>query len=232
MGQVLVPPSKTWIFQRDHFMRNLGVSLAIDVGGNLGQWALEARKITNARIVTFEPDPRCLEDLNLLSTDDPVWEIVQKAAGNSDSTEAMNLLRIEHGYSSLKDLTTMGEKFSGERIEEIDSYEVQVCRLDTHFKDELIKSERVWLKIDVQGYEEEVLEGASGILGNIIAVEIEIPMLNLYQNSAKVSSIIKFFEDHDFVLCSIFSDRWSKIGVADCDALFVKAVVVNELMSV
>lgn len=230
MGQVLVPPTKTWTFQRDHFMKNLGISLAIDVGGNLGQWALEARKISNAKIITFEPDPRCHHYLDSLSVKDPTWEIVQKAAGNTDSTVVMNLLKIEHGYSSLKDLTRLGENFSGERTDEIDSREVQVRRLDTHFKDDITESERVWLKIDVQGYEEEVLEGAIGILANITAVEIEIPMLKLYENSAKFSSIVQFFEDHEFVLCSIFSDRWSKNGVADCDALFVKAVALNELM--
>ena len=228
MGQVLVPPTKTWAFQRDHFLKNLGISLAIDVGGNLGQWALEARKISKVRIVTFEPDPRCHHYLDSLSAEDPTWEIVQKAAGNTDSTVVMNLLKIEHGYSSLKDLTRLGENFSGERIQEIDSHEVQVGRLDTHFKDDITETDRVWLKIDVQGYEEEVLEGAIGILANITAVEIEIPMLKLYENSAKVSTIVKFFEDQEFVLCSIFSDRWSKNGVADCDALFVKAVALNE----
>lgn len=56
-----------------------------------------------------------------------------------------------------------------------------------------------------------VLASAIGILANIITMEIEIPMLKLYVDSAKVLSKVRLFEVHEFVLCSIFSDRWSKM---------------------
>lgn len=225
LGQVLVPPTKTWIYQRNHFLSSMDISLAIDVGGNLGQWALEARETTNAKIVTFEPDPRCSSRLVSLSALDRNWEIVESAAGNVDSTETLQLFSVEHGYSSLKNVTKAGEIFSGEIKEGMETAHVKVVRLDSYFHALQSVSENVWLKIDVQGFELEVLQGAEGILPKITAIEIEIPMIQLYEESERISTIMKFMEDKGFVLCSIFSERWSKYGNGDCDALFVKKIL-------
>jgi FkbM family methyltransferase len=164
MGQVLVPPTKTWTYQRDHFLRSLGISLAIDVGGNLGQWALEARKLITAQITTFEPDPRCKTHLDELSEGDPHWDIVEKAAGNSNSIAQLKLLKVEHGYSSLKRITALGEDFAGELNDEIRTTPVPVVRLDNHFAANSPTRESIWLKIDVQGYEYHLLKGANELI--------------------------------------------------------------------
>ena len=229
-GQVLVPPSKTWIFQRDFFLKSLNATIAIDVGGNLGQWAIEARKVSKARIITFEPDPRCYTELLEHSYLDANWEVFQKAAGMLNSEELLTLMNVEHGYSSLKNVTAFGLNFSKEDVEEINTARVRVERLDSHFDSATLRNEVVWLKIDVQGYELEVLKGSEEILGSIAAVEIEISMLDLYENTPKVSTIIKFLEDRDFVLCSTFSERWTNTGVADFDALFIKSSLVKEII--
>ena len=203
-GQVLVPPSKTWIFQRDFFLKSLNATIAIDVGGNLGQWAIEARKVSKARIITFEPDPRCYTELLEHSYLDANWEVFQKAAGMLNSEELLTLMNVEHGYSSLKNVTAFGLNFSKEDVEEINTARVRVERLDSHFDSATLRNEVVWL--------------------------IEISMLDLYENTPKVSTIIKFLEDRDFVLCSTFSERWTNTGVADFDALFIKSSLVKEII--
>lgn len=229
-GQVLVPPSKTWIFQRDFFLRSINPTLAVDIGGNLGQWATEARKITQARIITFEPDPRCYSTLMEKSKLDLNWEIVQKAAGKRNSEQNLSLMNVDHGYSSLKNMTSFGINFSKEAVEEFSTSKVIVERLDSYFDSRILRNEVVWLKIDVQGFELEVLEGSEGILEYIDAVEIEISMLDLYENTPHISTIFKFFEDRNFVLCSTFSERWTNTGVADFDALFIQSSLAKKII--
>lgn len=226
-GQVPVAPTKTWGYQRNHYLKVLNITLAIDVGGNLGQWAIEARKSTSAEIFSLEPDSRCLNQLQSKSNDDPHWKVLGIAAGAENTSQNLNLLAMEHGYSSLKKLTAYGEIFSGENSIEVESNNVPVKRLDSIFTPETVQRENVWLKIDVQGYELEVLSGASEILQYIQAVEIEIPMLDLYAESPKPSQIFKILEEYDFILCAISSERWSRNGIADCDALFIKREIIN-----
>ncbi len=62
----------------------------------------------------------------------------------------------------------------------VGSLTVSLGRLDSLLPDLLDERDRVCLKLDVQGAEMQVLEGASGALDKIEAVEAELSVVPLY----------------------------------------------------
>lgn len=79
---------------------------------------------------------------------------------------------------------------------------------------------RALLKIDVRGYEREVVGSmAQEVIRSFAAIEIEIPTVEIYAGSASFMEIFSAIADLGFVPYTIQSERWhgEGHGVADCD---------------
>ena len=71
---------------------------------------------------------------------------------------------------------------------------------------ELILWEKsIFLKIDVQGHEKEVLKGVMGNLSSIKAVQIELSLIPLYSNQETYLYYFNFFLSHGFVVWNLES---------------------------
>ena len=126
----------------------------IDIGANIGYFSLEAATLVGegGRVIAFEPLPFLAEQLrtSIQLNGFSNIDVRQLALGDSVGEQKIELQRGNIGGSSL--------------VKELDSghFEtVKVARLD----DELAGIDRVDLiKIDVEGYEYEVLKGAQAVL--------------------------------------------------------------------
>ena len=80
----------------------------------------------------------------------------------------------------------------------------------------------ILLKIDVQGYEKEVLNGAKQILSNVKWVVIETSFANLYEGEATFNTIVKLMSENNytFVKPLNFHETKDKFNIIEMDALF------------
>lgn len=126
--------------------------LFVDVGANVGVYSLLASVVAGARTLAFEPVPdtrrRLLEHVRLHDAQDRV-EVRSSAVGDRPGR-----VHIQCDYGAANRLLRTGEPMSG------DTVEVDMVRLDDVVDD----PPPVLLKVDVEGYEEAVLEGAEELL--------------------------------------------------------------------
>jgi hypothetical protein len=76
-------------------------------------------------------------------------------------------------------------------------------RLDVVAPALLPKSGELFLKIDTQGYEHEVLMGASGILDRTAAIQVELSLIGLYRGAPTFTEMVGYIEGLGYEIFSI-----------------------------
>jgi FkbM family methyltransferase len=180
------------------------IDLVFDVGANIGQYAKLLRELGySGRIVSFEPLSSAYSQLKAVSEKDPLWEIAPQAAiGNQEGEIIINIAGNSQSSSALPMLDAHLESapesaYSG-------SETVKLSRLDTIAKD-YIKSETksIFLKIDVQGLEKQVLEGATAILPLVKGIKLELSLVPLYEGQVLFKEMIDIVEKLGYELYGI-----------------------------
>jgi FkbM family methyltransferase len=180
------------------------IDLVFDVGANIGQYAKLLRELGySGRIVSFEPLSSAYSRLKAVSEKDPLWEIAPQAAiGNQEGEIIINIAGNSQSSSALPMLDAHLESapesaYSG-------SETVKLSRLDTIAKD-YIKSETksIFLKIDVQGLEKQVLEGATAILPLVKGIKLELSLVPLYEGQVLFKEMIDIVEKLGYELYGI-----------------------------
>ena len=180
------------------------IDLVFDVGANIGQYAKLLRELGySGRIVSFEPLSSAYSQLKAVSKKEPLWEIApQTAIGNQEGEIIINIAGNSQSSSALPMLDAHLESapesaYSG-------SETVKLSRLDTLAKD-YIKSETksIFLKIDVQGLEKQVLEGATAILPLVKGIKLELSLVPLYEGQVLFKEMIDIVEKLGYELYGI-----------------------------
>ena len=121
--------------------------LCFDLGANIGRKA-EALLDLGARVVSVEPQPHCVRELKALCGHNPRFSCVPKAVGNEPGTARLHVSSVDT-ESSLK--PEWGEHWNS-------SIEVEVTTIDQLIREFGLPR---FCKIDVEGFELEVLRGLS-----------------------------------------------------------------------
>jgi len=180
------------------------IDLVFDIGANIGQYAKSLRELGySGRIVSFEPLSSAYSQLKAVSKKDPLWEIApQTAIGNQEGEIIINIAGNSQSSSALPMLDAHLESapesaYSG-------SETVKLSRLDTLAKD-YIKSETksIFLKIDVQGLEKQVIEGATAILPLVKGIKLELSLVPLYEGQVLFKEMIDIIEKLGYELYGI-----------------------------
>jgi hypothetical protein len=61
----------------------------------------------------------------------------------------------------------------------------------------------IWLKVDVQGFEQQVLDGAEKLLGSVQAIEVELSLQPLYKGQTLYLPMIEFLQRRGYTLASV-----------------------------
>ena len=88
--------------------------------------------------------------------------------------------------------------------------EVELFRLDSLLKAFDAVEERIHLKVDAQGYEIEVLEGASTIMDRIKSMQLELSLIPLYDGAPLIHEVLAYAYARGFLLYAltpVFGDR-------------------------
>jgi FkbM family methyltransferase len=188
--------------RRAQMIRERGVSLVLDVGANTGPYARELRRAGySGRIVSFEPQSSAYRELAAACADDPLWECRRLAIGQRNGEAELHLA----GNSSSSSLLDMSRQHLASAPESrfVGQEVVSVASLDSLRRELVRLDDRVYLKIDVQGLELEVLRGAVETLRQVVLVEAELSLVQLYDGAPLYAEVIDHLAGEEFGLLSL-----------------------------
>lgn len=188
---------------------NRNISVVLDVGANTGQFAQWLRRSGyQNRIVSFEPVSAPFSELQANAESDPLWYVENLALGSEVHRAQINISRnsVSSSILELESRTLEAEP----SVEYIDSEAIDVDQLDNVLPRLVTPVERVFLKLDVQGYEREVLRGAEQSLPRLEGLVVESSLSSLYKREWLFPDVLEYFSSRGFYISSIereFSDQ-------------------------
>lgn len=184
----------------------LNASTVFDVGASRGQFALFARRRWPfATIVCFEPIPEAATKLHEVLGSSVTLH--RTALGAKKGTALLNLSKSDDS-SSILPIGRQASEFPGTGA--VGSIAVDVGTLSDYVYAESVRP--VVLKIDVQGYELEVLRGAGEALQHVDEVLCECSFVQLYDGQPVAADITCYLRDHGFRLAHIAAITTSDFG--------------------
>jgi FkbM family methyltransferase len=194
----------------------------VDVGANRGQFTLFCRdEFLQATVISFEPLPAAAAKFRRVFSGDDKVKLYETALG---ATAGESLMRItaDDDASSLLAVGAVQTDLFGTR--EVSQRIVPVRRLDQILSPEQIAAPAL-LKIDVQGFEVEVLRGAEGLLSAFEVVYVEASFRELYVGQALVDEVIALLHTAGFTLSGVYNQAVDRDGrPVQADFLFGRRV--------
>ena len=198
-------PGSNPAFQLSKALSRFEVDLVLDVGANVGQFASELRLFGyKGIVVSFEPLSAAHATLSEAAGRDPKWRVHPRSAiGDYDGEIEINIA----GNSVSSSVLPMTELHSSaaEGSAYVGVERVPLRRLDSVAPAYLAKSRRPFLKIDTQGYEWQVVNGAVATLPKIYGILCELSLVPLYEDQRLWMDMIQRLESEGFTLWSIQS---------------------------
>lgn len=194
----------------------------LDIGANVGQSAIAlSLAYPQASIHSFEPLPDCFEKLQNVSQ-----LLSNIIAHNYALGSKAGELSFEHNaYSASSSLLKITDNHHKHfpHTESVIMTKVPVARLDDLAK-KLDIQKNIMIKMDVQGYEYEVIRGATNILSKTKVVIMETSFETLYEEQPLFEEIYKAMTDLGFYYCGSFDQLISPKTdqVLQQDAIFVR----------
>lgn len=187
-----------YLGRRLKLMRGYGTELLLDVGANAGQYAARMRSMGySGEIVSFEPMQAAYDQLAGNCARDTAWTCRNFALGDADGEVEINVSGNSVSSSILSMLPEHEKHAPASRV--VDSEVIHVKRLDALPDWTQWQSRRgIWLKVDVQGYEEQVLVGAGRCLDNIAAIQLEISLRPLYSQQLTIVPMMAYLAELGF----------------------------------
>jgi FkbM family methyltransferase len=202
------------------------VDAVLDVGANSGQYATCLRQADfNGRIISFEPLSGPFSRLAASSSADPLWDCRQCALGDFDGTIAMNVAGNAGASSSILPML-QSHRAVFPQANYVGTEDVAIRRLDSAVPEILRHSETVFLKIDVQGFDRQVIAGAeSTINDHCTGIQLELSFAALYEGDMLIHEALDLMDSLGFVLAGLapgFTDVRNG-RVLQADGVFFRA---------
>ncbi len=193
------PLNTTLLGQRNQVMRHAGINLVFDVGANIGQFGHELRHYGYpGDILSFEPQRGAYQLLRAAAAPDPRWQVHHYAFGDVPGTTTINLSQNSHSSSLLLMMDSHLE--SAPESAYIGQEEIEVRTLDDfwHAHGSAYANRTIMLKIDVQGFEQHVLAGATAFLPHVALVQLEMSLIELYNGEMLYQEMMEYLRHLGF----------------------------------
>jgi FkbM family methyltransferase len=204
-------------------LRLLEIDVVFDVGASFGQYGERLRKIGYlGHIVSFEPQQAAFSVLREKTLKDGNWDAVRVALGDQEITQDLNVSQNSMSSSFL--LSAPNILSIEPRIARVRTEGVTVRRLDQIYGSLSSSGTNFFLKLDVQGYEPNVLTGASEFLLTCRAVQMEIALLASYQSQLPFRDMVELMLQKRFHLVHLERGFWDPYSgfLIEVDGIFVR----------
>ena len=194
----------------------------IDIGANLGQFSTAASHILEPeRLIVIEANPNLEAVLYKNLAHVVNKEILITGVGNFNGDLPFNF----NSDSQVSSFLGLGS----DRVESfpksvtLDICNVPIQKLDS-LSNQIDMDQPILLKIDVQGFEKEVIEGAGKFLASVEWVLIETSFAKLYDGEPTFTEMIDLMKGcgFDFLGPVNFHENPDRTSIIEMDALFVR----------
>ena len=181
----------------DHY-----VSIVLDVGANTGQYGEFLRSLGYAgKIISFEPLSSAFAELQKKAEGDQNWLCERVGIG---ATSGKTLLHVSANSQSSSILEMLPLHSASEpRSHYVATEAIELTTVDAVVQQHCGIDDRIFLKVDAQGYERWVLEGARTSIPRITGIELEMSMIPLYQGEALFHEMVPYVRTLGFELVSV-----------------------------
>lgn len=205
-------------FRRVKLMTSRGITVLLDVGANIGQYALRTRHAGyRGRIVSVEPMLEAFTELSARAAGDPAWECRRHALGSAAGESEIHISRNSYS-SSLLEMEDRHLRTAPESAY-VGTERISVLTLDSVWDEVVQSSDRPFLKLDVQGFELEALRGAERSLPSLLGVQCELSLVPLYAGAPTYKQVTEHLEGAGFRLAgfepALFDPETAELLQAD-----------------
>ena len=181
----------------NYLFKKLEINVLLDVGANEGQFAKKVRSYGySEKIISFEPLHNVYERLINNTEKDKNWIHKNLAIGDFDGETSINVSNYSLSSSILQmsDLHLEAKKNS----EFVSKHKIQIEKIDTFISKNDIRSSNIFLKVDTQGTEHQVIKGADNNLDKIRGILCELSLNELYLGQKLWIEIIESMKAKNF----------------------------------
>jgi FkbM family methyltransferase len=215
-------PYNAFVQQRKLFDKMQPVTI-FDVGANFGQTVIHYKALfPDSLIYAFEPHPEAYS--RLINTTNKLKDVqtFELALGNYNGTADFYMNTYSETSSLLKNAQSGKEIWGEGAMTPAGSKQVNISTLDSFMKTHSVPVIDI-LKLDTQGTEYQIIEGASHILSleKIRLIYTEIITLPTYNNQKEILETMQLLYDYSFRLYGVYNQHYSANKLSSVDVIFL-----------
>lgn len=203
----------------------LAIDCVLDVGANRGQYGRFLRTEVGYRgyIASFEPQSAALKELQVRAGTDSLWKIFGMALGREPGELPLNVMQESAFTSFLAPDPSVVPTLA--RLNTVVQVEIVPVRRLDDMMDQVrggSPCRSIYLKLDTQGYDLEVIKGATATLGSIAALQTEVSVLPIYRHMPNWLTSLQTLKEHSFDVTGLFpvsQDPALRVVEFDCVAV-------------
>jgi FkbM family methyltransferase len=240
IGAHIVPPQGIGgLYEQDRIrqiIQAFDVDCVFDVGANSGQYAtmLRDRLRFQGPIISFEPVPELCQQLVADAVADPDWHI-RGVALDKETRDAIFRITADTQFSSFRRTSGLGQALFGGQVRVDNELSLTTSTLAAelaHWKKQL-GFKRPYLKMDTQGNDIAVAEGAGVALSSFVAIQTETAISKLYEGIPDLHETLAFFRSRGFELSAIVPNNDGLFPrLIETDCIFVNRALIADMPSV
>jgi FkbM family methyltransferase len=190
------------------YISSMQINCILDAGAFVGTYAKELRRLGfKGRIISFEPVPSSYALLKQNMRDDTAWTGVQVGLSDVSRMTSINTYKMGQ-FNSLLNLKEDSGRAYGVDVFQKNEVEIRLRRLDEILLELLaqagISSPRIFLKMDTQGHDLNVLRGSSKVSQYIVGLQSELPAVQLYEGMTSMAAALDYYGSWGFVPIGFF----------------------------
>jgi FkbM family methyltransferase len=225
-ARIVRPPGAVAVvFEQLHLKKlfdRYEVDCVFDVGANAGQygWMLRERVNYNGPIVSFEPVPSAAAVLREAAAGDSNWHVEQVALDRSAGNMTFNVAQ-DSEFSSFHRPSAASVAIFSEQSSVVQEISIKTATLTEIFAKyaDLLRFRRPFLKMDTQGHDIAVAEGAGEVLRSFVGLQSELSIRGLYEDIPDYNQSIHYYQSKGFELSAFVPNNeghFPKLLEIDC----------------
>ena len=199
------------------------IDIVIDIGANIGQFGKEVVDAGyRKKIISLEPQASAFSKLEANARSYSSWETHHCAIGGENTSGVINISENSVSSSLLDAEPILYEIEKGTKY--IRKESIVIKRLDNFVSINDFESKNIYTKLDVQGYELEILLSNKELIGKSKFIQIELSFLPLYTSASSASSMIELLNSWGYKIYFIFPEFIDKKTgkLLEAVAVFIK----------
>lgn len=193
--------------------RGFGPNGIIDIGAHVGEWTRSIKNVfPSAPIIMIEARELQREALEQVCAELQNVSYVIALLGR-EQRDSVEFHVLDTGSSLFNERSNVPRSSAVLPVLTLDELASTDCRLKSP----------LFLKLDVQGAELEVLRGAASTLSTAEVVQLEVQILHYNEGAPSAADVIAFMNEHDFAIFDVAGFiRPNGVGLVQLDLIFVR----------